>query len=172
MERGAAQGTIYYCSWCRAGGGLFAHQRGRSVAQIGRHGVCIRSLEGRREDAVDGPAKRLPFNIGDVDGGADIDHLRDLEFGRVVNRCADRFAMSGRAGLAAAANTTGIQQRILGADGCRGFDIVSVARVAVHAMRAALGDAPAISARVRCRGWGIAVRRRPGSALSLGVSYR
>ena len=168
-EEASASSSIPSCSWCREEAGTLHIKEVAALRRLAdiRPAFAVWRA-GRREDSVEGRAKRsehnmpvpqpalifpgLPLYIGDMDDAADIGRLQDLEIGCVVNLCADRLAMSEYADLPSKLGNMGIHQQILVADDRHGFDIVSVAQIAAGCIRAALGAGAAMGVLVHC--WG------------------
>ena len=110
-EEASASSSITSCLWCREEAGTLHIKEAAALRRLAdiRPAFAVWRA-GRREDSVEGRAKRsehnmpvpqpalifpgLPLYIGDMDDAADIGRLQDLEIGCVVNLCADRLAMS------------------------------------------------------------------------------
>ena len=113
------------------------------------------SQQGRRVTPVPQPAwifPGLPLYVGDMDDAANVPHLLKLGIGCVVNLCAGELTRSEYANLPAELANAGIHQQILVADDASGFDIISVARLAVGCIKATLHARTETGVLVHC--WG------------------
>ena len=135
-EHECARASVQFCAWCRDDASTMHAEEMEALHRLANISPAFSVWSaGRRQDVpVSQPAKifpGLPLYVGDMDDAANIPHLLTLGIGCVVNLCAGELTRAEYANLPAELATAGIHQQILVADDARGFDIISVARLAV-----------------------------------------
>ena len=161
---------IACCSWCVSDArGLHPEEVSALVAleQIAPRFQIWSS--GRREDSPVGTAKNeagwlpepqparifpgLRLYIGDMDDAADVQHLKELGIGCVVNLCGEKIAQRAYENVPLQLAYAGIHQHILPARDQRNFDIIEIAGHAFGAIEATLtSSGPNNGVLIHC--WG------------------
>ena len=112
----------------------------------------------------------LPLYIGDMDDAADVQHLKELRIGCVVNLCADKIATSAYEKVPWQLAQAGIDQHLLHARDQRNFDIIETAGHAFGAIEATLtASGPKNGVLIHC--WG-GVNRSAAVAIAFLTVHR
>lgn len=169
LDAAAENGRGAWCGWCESEAATLSQEEVAALQKLDRIPAAFEVwCYGRREDAeargvvtknstpVPQPARLLPrlrLFLGDLDDAKDVDNLKKLGIGCVINLCADKVASSRRyqdvPGRLARAQ---IHHHILVAEDARHFKILPVVQVAFGIINAALAQETNNGVLVHC--WG------------------
>ena len=184
VHLGSSCETLPCCSWCLEEARELHPREVSALIKLDQiKPVFSIWSAGRREDSLEvianhnagtlpvpQPARAfpgIPLYIGDMDDASDLQRLKELHVGSVVNLCAERIAY-GYEHVPAQLALAGINHHILIADDDRDFDIMQVADHAFGAIQARLA-ASGENTGVLIHCWGGVNRSAAGAVAYLAI---